>query len=236
MEKTRLRIRFTKQGDLQWIGHRDLARVWERLLRRADLQLAFSQGFHPKPRINFPSALALGIEALDEIVELEVLGHVRLEDIENRIREQTPAGMELLSLESPNYALGKARVLGATYRVALPAELQPATEQRVKEVLQQEKLEIQRDDKVIACETGHSNFGILIENGYLIFSIPNLPRGSIRPAEMLELLGLGQLLAEGATLQRTAVHLHQPQPEQTTRSEVAPGNLSEAKHPHNTSE
>ena len=84
--ETRLRIRFTKCGDVRWISHRDLARVWERLLRRAGLQLAFSQGFHPKPRISFPSALALGIEALDEVVELEVLGIVELEAIDQVLR------------------------------------------------------------------------------------------------------------------------------------------------------
>ncbi len=68
------------------------------LLRRADLQLAFSQGFHPKPRISFPSALALGIEALDEIVELEVVGDFSLEQIAADIRREMPAGMELIEV------------------------------------------------------------------------------------------------------------------------------------------
>ena len=58
--RDRYRIRFGKTGLLRWIGHHDLQRLWERLLRRADLRLSMSQGFHPKPRINFPSALALG--------------------------------------------------------------------------------------------------------------------------------------------------------------------------------
>lgn len=115
--KTRLRIRFTKSGDLRWISHRDLARVWERLLRRAGLQLAFSQGFHPKPRISFPSALALGIEALDEVVELEVLGEVNLASIGDVLRREMPPGMELLELQELTSGLGKARVLGASYQI-----------------------------------------------------------------------------------------------------------------------
>jgi radical SAM-linked protein len=66
--RLRVRIRFTKQDDLRWIGHRDLMRVWERLFRRAGVALSMTEGFHPKPRINFPSALAVGIAGMDELL------------------------------------------------------------------------------------------------------------------------------------------------------------------------
>ena len=62
MVRPRVRIRFSKQGDLRLIGHRDLMRCLERLFRRAGLALGMSQGFHPKPRMTFPLALAVGIE------------------------------------------------------------------------------------------------------------------------------------------------------------------------------
>ncbi|HEX3724775.1 MAG TPA: TIGR03936 family radical SAM-associated protein, partial [Pirellulales bacterium] len=61
MVRQRVRIRFRKQGDLRLLGHRDLLRAWERLLRRTGLELRMSAGFHPRPKINFPSALAVGI-------------------------------------------------------------------------------------------------------------------------------------------------------------------------------
>lgn len=233
--KTRLRIRFTKCGDLRWISHRDLARVWERLLRRAGLQLAFSQGFHPKPRINFPSALALGIEALDEVVELEVMGAVRLDEIRDSIRREMPVGMELLNLESPEYSLGKARVLGASYRIALPVQAADADadassnatlenepqstkppaslpdpmelQAKIDEILGRQTLEIVRDEKTIACDPNHDYFDLKIENGHLLFTLPNLANGSVRPSELLDCLCLGHLLEQGVTLQRTEVHL-----------------------------
>ena len=72
MVRLRVRIRFSKQGDLRLIGHRDLMRCLERLFRRAGLALSFSEGFHPKPRMTFPLALAVGIEGLDEVMELEL--------------------------------------------------------------------------------------------------------------------------------------------------------------------
>lgn len=212
MSKTRLRIRFTKGGDLRWISHRDLARVWERLLRRANLQLAFSQGFHPKPRISFPSALALGIEALDEIVELEILGEFQLAQIEADIRREIPEGMELLELASPAHDLGKAKVIGASYRVKIPEQQRPQLVEQIKHLLGQQMIEIPRDEKIVTCDPQDPNFELRVEGEFLFFSLPNTAAGSARPAEMLECLGLPELLAEGATLQRTRVHLREPQP------------------------
>ena len=72
MVRLRVRIRFSKQGDLRLIGHRDLMRCLERLFRRAGLALSFSEGFHPKPRMTFPLALAVGIEGVDEVMEVEL--------------------------------------------------------------------------------------------------------------------------------------------------------------------
>ena len=60
MIRQRVRIRFPKQDDLRLISHRDLMRAWERLFRRAGVALSMSEGFHPKPRMSFPSALAVG--------------------------------------------------------------------------------------------------------------------------------------------------------------------------------
>ncbi len=207
MSKTRLRIRFTKCGDLRWISHRDLARVWERLLRRANLQLVFSQGFHPKPRISFPSALALGIDALDEIVELEIEGEFQLENIEVDIRRELPAGMELLELSSLAHGLGKAKVIGASYRVQVDDEQRQLLVSRIDALLKLNAIEISRDDKIVTCDPQDPNFELRVEGNYLHFSLPATAAGSMRPSEMLECLGLPTLLADGATLQRTRVHL-----------------------------
>jgi radical SAM-linked protein len=210
MEKTRLRIRFTKAGDLRWISHRDLARVWERLLRRADLQLAFSEGFHPKPKISFPSALALGIEALEEIVELEVLGEMAVDEIEKRIREQVPAGMDLLSVESPTYKLGKAKVDFVTYEIDVPEAQQEELSKRLEELAGQDRMSLQRDKKQIECDLKHPKFAIGLEDGKLFFSLPTLNGPAIRPSELLEQIGLGELLESGQTLRRTHVELLEP--------------------------
>ncbi|MBA4384294.1 MAG: hypothetical protein C0410_06130, partial [Anaerolinea sp.] len=48
----RIRIHYFKGEDLQYIGNLDLHKVWERTFRRAQIKLAYSQGFHPQPRMH----------------------------------------------------------------------------------------------------------------------------------------------------------------------------------------
>ena len=99
MVRQRLRIRFRKQGNLRLIGHRDLVRSLERLFRRAGLRLAMSEGFHPKPRMSFPSALALGIEGLDEVMELQLAEPCTAEELLERLESHEIPGLSFRSVE-----------------------------------------------------------------------------------------------------------------------------------------
>ena len=69
----RVRVRFTKLGQIRWIGHRDVARVWERSLRRAELPVARTEGFSPRPKMSFGLALSTGHESLGEYLDIEFL-------------------------------------------------------------------------------------------------------------------------------------------------------------------
>ena len=68
----RLRIRFTKLGKVRFLGHRDLARIWERTLRRAELSVAYSEGFSPRPKLSFGLALSTGYESDGEYLDVEL--------------------------------------------------------------------------------------------------------------------------------------------------------------------
>ena len=96
--RIRYRIRFAKTDLLRWISHRDLARLWERLLRRARLELSMTEGFHPKPRVSFPSALALGIEGLDEVVEIDLAEEISVSDLLQRLSEDNQPGLRIRSV------------------------------------------------------------------------------------------------------------------------------------------
>jgi len=68
----KLRIRATKLGKVRFTSHRDAARLWERALRRADLPVAASEGFTPRPKISFGLALPTGAESTAEYVDVDL--------------------------------------------------------------------------------------------------------------------------------------------------------------------
>ena len=66
----RLRLRFSKTGKIRFTSHRDVARLWERALRRSGLPVAYSQGFVPHPLVSFGLALPTGCESQGEYLDV----------------------------------------------------------------------------------------------------------------------------------------------------------------------
>jgi radical SAM-linked protein len=69
----RIRIRFSKFGRIRFTSHRDLARVWERSLRRTRIPVAYSEGFSPRPRLRFGLALATAHESCGEYLDVDLV-------------------------------------------------------------------------------------------------------------------------------------------------------------------
>ena len=89
------RVRFSKQGKIRFLSHRDLARVWERTLRRAGVPVAYSEGFSPRPRLSFGLALSTGHESLGEYLDIDVAPGAGIEpdDLPARVAGSLPGGM-----------------------------------------------------------------------------------------------------------------------------------------------
>jgi len=90
----RLRIRFTKLGKVRFTSHRDVARIWERALRRAQVPVARSQGFSPRPRLHFGLALSTGYESLAEYLDVDLAegAAIHLAGLPERLTASLPAG------------------------------------------------------------------------------------------------------------------------------------------------
>jgi hypothetical protein len=67
-----VRLRFSKRGKVRFVGHRDVARAFERAFRIAELPIAFTQGFSPRPRVSFGLALSVGHESDAEYLDVEL--------------------------------------------------------------------------------------------------------------------------------------------------------------------
>src|SRR6185437_7478693 len=99
MVRHRVRIRFRKEGDLRLIGHRDLARAWERIFRRAGVALRMSEGFHPKPRMVFASALAMGVIGVDEALDVELALPRSADELLAALLARLPEGLSINSID-----------------------------------------------------------------------------------------------------------------------------------------
>lgn len=101
----RLRITFAKQGALRYTGHLDLHKIWERTARRAEIPLAYSQGFHPQPKIYLASALPLGFSSRAEVLDMRLKEEIPLEGLRERFQGAVPPGLEILQVERVDEAL-----------------------------------------------------------------------------------------------------------------------------------
>ena len=117
----RIRVTFAKQGALRYTGHLDLHKIWERSARRADLALAYSQGFHPQPKIQLAAALPLGFSSRCELVDLRIDGNVDLPDLPVRLQAAVPPGLAILKVEQVDEQSPplQTQVIAAEYEVTL---------------------------------------------------------------------------------------------------------------------
>ncbi len=91
-----MRIKFTKYGDMIYISHLDVQRLFQRVFRRAGIELTFSQGFNPHPKMSYGNALALGIESFGEYVDIEIEDDISPDELIKRINSELPDGMEFV--------------------------------------------------------------------------------------------------------------------------------------------
>ncbi len=94
----KLRIRYTKRGRLRFTSSRDFQRALERALRRADVPMAFSAGFHPHPKISYANAAATGTASEAEYFEISVTQRVDVASVREALDEALPDGIDILQV------------------------------------------------------------------------------------------------------------------------------------------
>jgi len=89
-------VRFVKLGKVRWTSHRDVARMWERALRRVSLPVAHTGGFTPRPKVSFGLALPTGHESLAEYLDVELDGDTPdVASLPARLTAALPAGIDV---------------------------------------------------------------------------------------------------------------------------------------------
>ena len=79
-----------------FISHLDLQRLLQRAFRRAKINLSYSEGFNPHPKMSYGNALALGVESQGEYVDIEIEDDIEVKEFLERINEQLPDGIKFV--------------------------------------------------------------------------------------------------------------------------------------------
>ena len=204
--KYRYRLTFAKKAAVKYIAHLDLALAWQRALRRAQIPLAYSQGFNPQPRLQFACSLPLGTVGRAEMVDIVTTVPITPEESLIQIRQALPAGIELHAVEAvplKEPAL-QALVHQGEYRVLVETDMPPAdlrhridtllaanevilTRRRKKKYEQFDLRPWLHELKLVSLENGEAQLHMRLATGQF---------GNLRPADVLKALDLADNWAE----------------------------------------
>ena len=141
----KLRLRYTKRGRLRFTSHRDIARAFERALRRARVPMAYSAGFSPHPKISWVGAAPTGVASEAEYVEISVAERVDLDRLRAALDESLPAGIDVVDVvEAPVGTSLPDRIVASHWDIRLPGLELDAVLQAVSAFLSAESVVVER--------------------------------------------------------------------------------------------
>ncbi len=202
----RVRITFTKQGALRYTGHLDLHRLWERAMRRGELPIAYSQGFHPQPKISLAAALPLGFSSRAEMLDVRLNEEMPLDEISKRLKESLPPDIHIVNVESVDERAPalQTQVLSAAYEVHLTEAVDGAElTRRVEMLMMSESMVRERRNKSYDLRPLIEMLSVVTEASgkvWLRMTLAAREGATGRPEEVLAALGVEP---ETARVERT---------------------------------
>jgi len=228
--RTFVRLRYAKLGRLVALSHLETIHTLVRAVRRAGLPVAFSQGYHPKPKVSFGPALPVGVESLCEYLDLELVGVAEAAQVAERLARELPEGFRILEAQpvDPREPSVSEAQRAVHYRAEFPAEGFGPEDlaRRVEAFLSAERSVVTRSPPTKQPRARRDRFAaprakeidlkeivthLAVEGpGSVAFSLRADPTGSAKPAEVLAaIFGDGapprgvKVLKEGVSFART---------------------------------
>lgn len=144
----KLRLRYAKRGPLRFTSHRDVARAFERALRRARVPMAYSQGFNPHPKISWIGAAPTGVASEAEYVEIQLVRTVAPDELVHQLDAAMPPGLDLL--EAVGTKVGSDggsladRMEASRWRIELPGVSSDTLRAALDRLLAEDVVEVER--------------------------------------------------------------------------------------------
>ncbi len=192
MNEQRLRITFGKLGSQKYVGHLDLFKTWERILRRAEISLAYSQGFNARPRMQLATALPLGITSECEMLDIWLEHPLPIEGLAERLMAVSPPGLPIYRIEEvPPKAPALQTLVESSVYIMTPREPVDVADlrRRVFELMSQAEVMRSRRDKPYNLRP--LIYSLTVDDaGQIRAELSLSEQGTGRPDELLDALGL----------------------------------------------
>jgi len=164
----RLRVRFCRGEEVKFISHLDIMRLWQRALHRAEIPLAYSEGFNPHPRISLAAPLSVGITSEAELMDISCAKWVSPHFFTAAVSQQLPPGIEMLQVYP--IPLGQPSLQSQVGYAEYKVEIETEKDQRDIESALTSLLSIKRLPWQHQRDTGIKNYDLraLIDDLWLI--------------------------------------------------------------------
>ncbi|MBM6750550.1 DUF2344 domain-containing protein [Mediterraneibacter glycyrrhizinilyticus] len=144
------RIKFRKYGALRFIGHLDVMRFFQKVMRRADIPIAFTGGFSPHMIMSFASPLGIGLASEGEYFDIELTRPINSEEAVRRMNEACVEGIEVLSfrqIREEKKMTGMTILAGADYLVSGCEALPGDWKERFRDFMAQTEIKVIKQTK-----------------------------------------------------------------------------------------
>jgi len=187
---SRLRIKYAKKNESRFISHLDLVRIFDRTLRRAGIPVAYSQGFHPHPKISFGHPLPLGLKSVAEYADVTL--SQPFPEIENTLRKGFPKGFELIGIQSiPDRAESLVKFIKiAEYFVR--CHIDDSLRNKLKEIFKSDNIPVTRKtkkgEKTVDIRSGIIDLSTTDNSDGFTMLLSLEPERTVKPIEILKII------------------------------------------------
>lgn len=191
----KLRIKFSKHGPIKFIGHLDVMRYFQKAIRRADIDIAYTEGFSPHQIMSFAAPLGVGLESNGEYMDIEVNSITSTQDTLDRLNRQMAEGIHVLEakLLPENAGNAMASVAAAKYTIRFREGYEPDFDYKklLGEFYQQEEIIVTKKTK-----KSESTFDMkpyiydchIEDDGSISLTVDASSSGNIKPSLVLSAL------------------------------------------------
>lgn len=203
----KVRVKFRKYGPVRFIGHLDVMRFFQKAIRRAELDIAYSAGYSPHQIMSFAAPLGVGLESNGEYMDIELNTVTTSQDMINRLNAASVYGIEIISMKELPEGAGNAMasVAAAGYTIRFREGREPSFDytSKISEFYAQENIVITKETKknTLEIDLKPGIFDLKVNDDKSIYMLVDASSsGNIKPSQVLDAFAAcyGETLVENA--------------------------------------